>query len=110
MISKRSTAMKIINDPRGEKRLYLAVVVDCHPNAMFHVYVCSLRKLALGYVSGKMRESSIRITRGDRVLLELSAYDQTKGRIVRRLDNMSFPKRDDSSRKNDSDTGNGAVS
>nr|YP_009828876.1 translational initiation factor 1 [Enhalus acoroides]YP_009828906.1 translational initiation factor 1 [Enhalus acoroides]QJC59108.1 translational initiation factor 1 [Enhalus acoroides]QJC59138.1 translational initiation factor 1 [Enhalus acoroides] len=95
---------------RGEKRVYLAVVFDCHPNAMFDVYVCSLRKPALGYLSGKMRENSIRVTRGDRVLIELSGYDQTKGRIVRRLDDMGSPQRDYPSRSNDWDTGNGAVS
>nr|YP_009973434.1 translation initiation factor 1 [Halophila beccarii]YP_009973465.1 translation initiation factor 1 [Halophila beccarii]QNH92885.1 translation initiation factor 1 [Halophila beccarii]QNH92916.1 translation initiation factor 1 [Halophila beccarii] len=84
-------------DSRGQKQLYIGLVVDSHPNAMFHIYVSSLKKLALGYVSGKMRESAIRIIRGDTVLIELSGYDQTRGRIVQRLDNYSLSLDNDSS-------------
>jgi translation initiation factor IF-1 len=39
----------------------------------------------LGYISGKMRQHEIRILDGDRVEIEMSPYDLTKGRIVRRL-------------------------
>ena len=38
----------------------------------------------LGHVSGKMRQHEIRILLGDRVEIEMSPYDMTKGRIVRR--------------------------
>jgi translation initiation factor IF-1 len=39
----------------------------------------------LGHLSGKMRVHRIRLTIGDKVLLEISPYDLTKGRIIRRL-------------------------
>jgi translation initiation factor IF-1 len=60
------------------------VVVDTLPNATFKVEIPSGQKI-LGYISGKMRQHEIRILDGDKVELELSPYDLTKGRIVRRL-------------------------
>jgi translation initiation factor IF-1 len=60
------------------------VVVDVLPNATFRVEINSGQKV-LGYISGKMRQHEIRILDGDRVELELSPYDLTKGRITRRM-------------------------
>ena len=60
------------------------VVVDVLPNATFRVEINSGQKI-LGYISGKMRQNEIRILDGDRVELELSPYDLTKGRITRRM-------------------------
>jgi translation initiation factor IF-1 len=60
------------------------VVVDTLPNATFKVEINGGQKV-LGYISGKMRQHEIRILDGDKVELELSPYDLTKGRIVRRL-------------------------
>jgi translation initiation factor IF-1 len=60
------------------------VVVDVLPNATFRVEINSGQKV-LGYISGKMRKHEIRILDGDRVELELSPYDLTKGRITRRM-------------------------
>jgi len=60
------------------------IVVDVLPNATFRVEINPGQKI-LGYISGKMRQHEIRILDGDRVELELSPYDLTKGRIVRRL-------------------------
>jgi translation initiation factor IF-1 len=60
------------------------VVVDVLPNATFRVSINTGQKI-LGYISGKMRKHEIRILDGDRVELELSPYDLTKGRIVRRM-------------------------
>lgn len=60
------------------------VVVDTLPNATFKIEIQSGQKI-LGYISGKMRQHEIRILDGDKVELELSPYDLTKGRIVRRL-------------------------
>jgi len=59
-------------------------VVDVLPNATFRVEINSGQKV-LGYISGKMRKHEIRILDGDRVELELSPYDLTKGRITRRM-------------------------
>jgi len=60
------------------------VVVDVLPNATFRIEINSGQKI-LGYISGKMRQHEIRILDGDRVELELSPYDLTKGRITRRM-------------------------
>ena len=58
-------------------------VLDVLPNAMFRVELENGHKV-LAHVSGKMRMNFIRILRGDKVLLELSPYDLSKGRIIRR--------------------------
>jgi translation initiation factor IF-1 len=59
-----------------------ATVVTALPNAMFKLRLDSNGKEILGHVSGKMRKHFIRILPGDRVKVELSPYDLTKGRIV----------------------------
>ncbi len=58
-------------------------IVEALPNAMFRVELDNGHRV-LAYVSGKMRMYFIRIVQGDRVKLELSPYDLTKGRIVYR--------------------------
>ncbi len=58
-------------------------VLEALPNAMFKVKLDSGQEI-LAYVSGKMRMHYIRILPGDRVLVELSPYDLTKGRITYR--------------------------
>lgn len=62
------------------------VVQETLPNAMFKVEVEGGHTI-LGHVSGKMRMNYIRILPGDKVALELSPYDLTRGRIVRRYKN-----------------------
>lgn len=59
------------------------VVKETLPNAMFKVEIEG-GHIILGHVSGKMRMNFIRILPGDKVGLELSPYDLTRGRIVRR--------------------------
>lgn len=59
------------------------IVKETLPNAMFRVEIEG-GHLVLGHVSGKMRMNFIKILPGDRVALELSPYDLTRGRIVRR--------------------------
>ncbi|MDQ7820850.1 MAG: translation initiation factor IF-1 [Armatimonadota bacterium] len=58
-------------------------VVEVLPNAMFRVQLTSGHKV-LAHVSGKMRINFIRILPGDRVKVELSPYDPTRGRITYR--------------------------
>ena len=60
-----------------------ATVVELLPNAMFRVELENDHKV-LAHISGKMRKNFIRILPGDRVLVELSPYDLTRGRIVYR--------------------------
>jgi translation initiation factor IF-1 len=61
-----------------------ASVVELLPNAMFRVELENKHQV-LAHISGKMRKHFIRILPGDRVLVELSPYDLTRGRIVYRL-------------------------
>lgn len=58
-------------------------VVDLLPNATFKVKL-ETGGVVHGHISGKMRQNEIRILLGDKVDMEISPYDLTKGRIVRR--------------------------
>ena len=58
------------------------VVVDKLPNAFFKVQIDGSDHIVLAQISGKMRKNFIRILAGDRVSVELSPYDLTKGRIT----------------------------
>jgi translation initiation factor IF-1 len=58
-------------------------VVEALPNAMFRVELTNGHKV-LAHISGKMRQHYIRILPEDRVVVELSPYDLTRGRIVYR--------------------------
>ncbi len=59
------------------------VVLESLPNAMFRVELENKHQV-LAHVSGKMRKNFIRILTGDRVLVELSPYDLSRGRITYR--------------------------
>ncbi len=59
------------------------VVAEALPNAMFRVELTNGHKI-LAHISGKMRKNYIRILPADRVIVELSPYDLTKGRIIYR--------------------------
>lgn len=59
-------------------------VVDVLPNAMFRVRLAESEQQVMGIISGKMRQNNIKILLGDSVEIEVSAYDLTRGRIVRR--------------------------
>ncbi len=59
-------------------------VVEPLPNAMFRVELDNGHKV-LAHISGKMRMHYIRILPGDRVKVELSPYDLTRGRITFRI-------------------------
>ncbi len=59
------------------------VVKETLPNAVFRIEIEGGHEI-LGHVSGKMRMHFIRILPGDKVSVELSPYDLSRGRIVRR--------------------------
>ncbi len=61
----------------------MATVVETLPNAVFKVELENGHEV-LAHISGKMRKHFIRILPGDKVLVELSPYDLTRGRIVYR--------------------------
>jgi translation initiation factor IF-1 len=70
--------------PKDEAIQVEAVVVEPLPNAMFRVQLDNKHEV-LAHISGKMRKNFIRILTGDRVLVELSPYDLSRGRIVYRF-------------------------
>lgn len=57
------------------------VVLEALPNAMFSVEIKGGHKV-LGHISGKLRMNFIRILPGDRVTIQMSPYDLTRGRIT----------------------------
>jgi translation initiation factor IF-1 len=59
-------------------------VVELLPNAMFRVKLENDHEI-LGHTAGKMRKNRIRVLVGDEVLVELTPYDLTKGRITYRF-------------------------
>jgi translation initiation factor IF-1 len=58
-------------------------VIDTLPNAMFKIRLENGHEV-LGHLAGRMRQHYIRIVPGDRVSIEISPYDLTKGRITYR--------------------------
>ena len=67
----------------GDSAEVEGTVVEQCPNAIFRVELGNGHKI-LAHTSGKMRKFSIRIMPGDRVIVTLSPYDPTRGRIVYR--------------------------
>ena len=70
-------------DGEGRRIEVKATVVEPLPNAMFRVELENGHKV-LAHISGKMRMHFIRILPGDKVTVELSPYDLTRGRIIYR--------------------------
>jgi translation initiation factor IF-1 len=59
-------------------------VIKCLPNTMFEVELANGHKV-LAHTSGKMRRHFIKMLPGDKVLVELSPYDLSRGRVTYRL-------------------------
>ncbi|MDD5634354.1 MAG: translation initiation factor IF-1 [Candidatus Omnitrophica bacterium] len=69
--------------PKEEAIVAIGEIVECLPNAMFRVKLEN-GHIVLAHVSGKMRMYFIRIVPGDKVTVEISPYDLTRGRITQR--------------------------
>jgi len=70
--------------PKKEEKLEVeGTVIETLPNTMFRVELDSGHQV-LAYLSGRMRKYYIRVLLGDRVRLEMSPYDLTRGRITYR--------------------------
>nr|YP_009413595.1 translation initiation factor 1 [Hemitomes congestum]ASN78933.1 translation initiation factor 1 [Hemitomes congestum] len=72
-----------MND-RDKKKIYEGLITETFPNGMFRVRLDN-DDLVLGYISGKIRRGFIQIIRGDRVQIEISGYDCSRGRIIYRF-------------------------
>ena len=62
----------------------MGVIIYKQPNAFFKVQVDGTEHVVLAQISGKMRKNRIRILVGDRVSVEMSPYDMSRGRITYR--------------------------
>lgn len=71
--------------PKTDVTEMLGVVLEKLPNAVFKVQVDDLPNPVLAHVSGKMRMHFIKLVPGDRVKIDVSTYDSTKGRITFRF-------------------------
>jgi translation initiation factor IF-1 len=56
-------------------------IIACLPNTMFRIELANGQQV-LAHISGRMRKHYIRILPGDRVLVELSPYDLSRGRVI----------------------------
>lgn len=72
-----------MSKPSQQKVEVEGTIVEALPNTQFRVKLDSGHEV-LAYISGRMRKYYIRILLGDRVRVELSPYDLTRGRIVYR--------------------------
>ena len=70
---------------KGNKETKLGTVVEALPDTMFRVQLDDEGPLLLAYLAGKMRHFRITVLVGDKVKLEISPYDKTRGRIIQRL-------------------------
>lgn len=60
------------------------VVLEALGNAMFRVKIDNSEHLVTAYIGGRLRQNEIKIIEGDKVTLEVSPYDLSKGRIMYR--------------------------
>lgn len=67
--------------PKEEGFRVIGKIVQVLPNALFDVELENGHKIK-GHISGRMRNANINILLGDKVTLEMSPYDMSKGRIV----------------------------
>jgi translation initiation factor IF-1 len=78
---QRTKQLARAGDAKEQAIEFDGVVVEALPNTMFRIDLDNGHRI-LGHISGKMRKHYIRILPGDRVKVELSAYDLTRGRII----------------------------
>lgn len=64
-------------------------VIEVLPDSKYRVELES-GHLVLGYLSGRMKQNRIQVIIGDSVLVELTPYDLTRGRVVRRLNTSGY--------------------
>lgn len=69
---------------KKDKLLQEGVVLENLPSTLFKIKLDDGREI-LGHLSGKMRLHYIKVLPGDRVRVEMTPYDETKGRIIHRL-------------------------
>jgi translation initiation factor IF-1 len=66
---------------KEEQLEYEGIVEELLPNANFRVKLIANGHVIIAHTAGKMRKNRIRVLTGDKVMVEMSPYDLTKGRI-----------------------------
>jgi translation initiation factor IF-1 len=61
------------------------VIIEVLPNTQYRVQIDMFERPVLAQLNGRMKMHNIKVLSGDRVALEFSPYDLTRGRITRRL-------------------------
>jgi len=85
MVKQRYLHRQIIQNMTKKERIEVeGKVTTCLPNTMFRVELTNGHQV-LAHISGKMRKHYIKILPGDKVLIELSPYDLSRGRVTYRL-------------------------
>nr|NP_054387.1 translation initiation factor 1 [Epifagus virginiana]P30070.1 RecName: Full=Translation initiation factor IF-1, plastid [Epifagus virginiana]AAA65861.1 translation initiation factor [Epifagus virginiana] len=74
---------------KEQKWIHEGLITESLTNGMFWVRLDN-KDLIIGYVSGNIRHSFIRILPGDKVKIEVSRYNSTRGRIIYRLRNKYY--------------------
>nr|YP_010565541.1 translation initiation factor 1 [Yoania prainii]UZA66653.1 translation initiation factor 1 [Yoania prainii] len=69
---------------KEQKVIREGLIIESFPNGMFQVRLDN-ENLIIGYISGRIQHSFIRILIGDKVKVEISCYNSTRGRIIYRL-------------------------
>ena len=81
---KKNNTTNVDSTPTKEETLVMAgEVVECLPQTKFRVLLETGQEI-IAYNAGRLNKFRIRITMGDKVQVEISLYDLTKGRIIRR--------------------------
>ncbi len=83
VLSCRKRKESVLPKSKEDAIVLEGTIVESLPNAMFRVELENGHSV-LGHISGKMRRHYIRILPGDRVQVELTPYDLTRGRITYR--------------------------
>nr|YP_010381259.1 translation initiation factor 1 [Artabotrys pilosus]UDH59857.1 translation initiation factor 1 [Artabotrys pilosus] len=97
----------IEKDEKEKKKIYEGLITESLRNGMFRVCLDNEDEdMIIGYISGKIRRSFIRILPGDRVLVEVGPYDSTRGRITYRLPKKDKDKKDKDKKDKDKDSNN----
>src|SRR5687768_12492845 len=78
---QRTKQLARAGDSKEDAIEFDGTIVEALPNVMFRIDLDNGHRI-LGHISGKMRKHYIRILPGDRVKIELSAYDLTRGRVI----------------------------
>jgi translation initiation factor IF-1 len=75
-----------VNSQESKKFIVDGIVEDCLPNTVFIVKIDAggVEHKISAHLSGRMRMNYIKIAKGDKVRIEMSTYDLTKGRIIYR--------------------------